>query len=256
MEYLPRALEYIEQGGWVMIPLGLTSLVLWTLIIDRLVAFNAMHSRDISIHEAIGAIDNGQSPIRSRGLRAQLMDEFIRERSGDPDLDRHILKQCVMRQSGRLTKYLALIAVLAASAPLLGLLGTVLGMIQTFEVISFFGTGNAKAMASGISVALVTTQSGLLIAIPGLFCSGLLERRAGNLGTRLDEITTILDRTLLAKSKAAKREEATGDTSEAETGDMPVSTDSNGPDGANEHRVRAAAAADFATGPGFGERAI
>jgi biopolymer transport protein ExbB len=188
-----------------------------------------MRSSDISITEAVGVIDNGKSPLKSRGLRAQLMAEFIAERSGDPDLDRHILKQCVMRQNGRLTRYLALIAVLAGAAPLLGLLGTVLGMIQTFEVISFFGTGNAKALAGGISVALVTTQSGLLIAIPGLFCAGILERSAGNLGTRLDEITTILDRTLLAKSKASEREKHTTGDLEAETPAPPKET--KGPDG-------------------------
>jgi biopolymer transport protein ExbB len=101
-----------------------------------------------------------------------------------------------MEQQPTLEHFLAVIAVLASIAPLLGLLGTVLGMIETFDVIAIFGTGNAKALAGGISVALVTTQTGLLIAIPGLFVSGLLFRRSNRLKIQLDEITTILDRNL------------------------------------------------------------
>ena len=65
-----------------------------------------------------------------------------------------------------------------------------------FEVIAIFGTGNAKAMASGISVALVTTQAGLLVAVPGLLISGALARRARRLEARLDEFAHFLDRTL------------------------------------------------------------
>ena len=77
-------------------------------------------------------------------------------------------------------------------APLMGLLGTVIGMIETFDVISLFGTGNAKAMAGGISVALVTTQSGLVVAIPGLFVSGFLARRSRRLESALDEFSLAL----------------------------------------------------------------
>jgi biopolymer transport protein ExbB len=69
-------------------------------------------------------------------------------------------------------------------------------MIETFDVISLYGTGNAKAMAGGISVALVTTQTGLLIAIPGLFLSGTLARLARQLTTRLEETAAVLDRAL------------------------------------------------------------
>jgi biopolymer transport protein ExbB len=165
-----------------------------------------MRSTDISIQDAIGALENGGSPIQSRGLRSQLVAEFLEERSGAWDVDREILRQCAMRQRWRLTRYLAVIAVLAGAAPLMGLLGTVLGMIETFDVIALFGTGNARALASGISVALVTTQTGLLIAIPGLFFSGTLARQSRNLSTRLDEIVAILDRTLLGRKKRAERE--------------------------------------------------
>jgi biopolymer transport protein ExbB len=67
-----------------------------------------------------------------------------------------------------MTRSLAVIGVLAAMAPLMGLLGTVTGMITTFDILAIFGTGNVKAMAGGISESLITTQTGLIVAIPGL----------------------------------------------------------------------------------------
>jgi biopolymer transport protein ExbB len=69
-------------------------------------------------------------------------------------------------------------ALTAAAAPLLGLLGTVTGMINTFKLITVFGTGDASNLASGISQALVTTELGLVVAIPSLIIHGLLSRMA------------------------------------------------------------------------------
>ncbi len=188
-----------------MIPLGLTSVLLWALIIDRLLVFRAKTKDDISLTGALAALEGGTEPIAGKGMRAQLVGDFLAGRSGSPDIDREVLKECGMRQRWDLTRFLALIAVLASAAPLLGLLGTVLGMIETFDVIAIFGTGNARALAGGISVALVTTQTGLLIAIPGLFFSGLLMRRSRNLSTQLDETITVLDRNLMLKTKALQR---------------------------------------------------
>ena len=91
---------------------------------------------------------------------------------------------------------IAIIGILAAIAPLLGLLGTVLGMIETFDVIAMFGTGNARAMAGGISVALITTQTGLLVAIPGLLMSNRLGRMSSHLKTTLDEAVATLSRNI------------------------------------------------------------
>ena len=69
-------------------------------------------------------------------------------------------------------------AITAAAAPLLGLLGTVIGMIKTFQLITIFGTGDAKSLSSGISEALVTTALGLIVAIPTLILHGALSRMA------------------------------------------------------------------------------
>jgi len=210
-ETLWQALDYLRQGGWIMVPLGISSLAMWMLIIERFQAFGELTVRDISIDRAVKALATGELKSERKGLRASLLRQYLEKRSGSPELDARILQHCAMEQRGGLRRNLSFIAVLAAVAPLLGLLGTVLGMIETFQVISLFGTGNARAMAVGISVALVTTQSGLLVAIPGLLISHLLAKKAGQLQSQLDEITSILVRKIrlgapmAARAKGARR---------------------------------------------------
>ncbi len=195
--------EYLQQGGWVMIPLGLTSLAMWSLIVDRLLSFHALSRHDVQTTEALAALAAGRpAGAGETGLRRALLHALLTERSGEQELDRNILYQHALALRPRLREHLQLIAVLAAVAPLLGLLGTVLGMIETFQVISFFGTGNARAMAGGISVALVTTQTGLLVAIPGLIFGGRLRDRAELLRLRLAETAQLLDRDLSRRATA------------------------------------------------------
>lgn len=186
---------FLEQGGVIMVPLVVVSVVMWVLIVDRLRAFAAWRRDDLDSAQAAATLREGEAPVAA-GLRATLVREFLAERSGDPELDRDILGHCALRLGRELDEHRATIAVLAAVAPLLGLLGTVLGMIETFDVIAVFGTGNSRAMASGISVALITTQTGLLVAIPGLLMSNRLGRAAEQLRHRLDETRAALERHL------------------------------------------------------------
>ncbi|KKN13532.1 hypothetical protein LCGC14_1005510, partial [marine sediment metagenome] len=76
-----------------------------------------------------------------------------------------------------LQRYMMIIRTLTVALPMLGLLGTVDGMIQTFDVMTVFGTGNARGMAGGISIALITTMGGLLTALSGLYFSTQLSQR-------------------------------------------------------------------------------
>ncbi|MCB1876408.1 MAG: MotA/TolQ/ExbB proton channel family protein [Chromatiales bacterium] len=97
------------------------------------------------------------------------------------------LDEAVLRELPRLTRGEGLLKLLAGVAPLLGLLGTVVGMILTFQAISLFGTGDPKLMANGISQALVTTAMGLLVAIPLLFLHSLVAARGRSLSRLLDQ---------------------------------------------------------------------
>lgn len=199
-----RVLEYIQQGGWIMIPLGACSILMWLLVAERWQTYRMLGKGDMAIPEALKAVDGVPVNISGHGLTAQFVQNFLGLRVGDAALDRKMLQQCELQIRPHLTRHIALIAVLAAIAPLLGLLGTVIGMIETFNVISIFGTGNAKAMAGGISVALVTTQSGLLIAIPGLFASAALSRRAAKFDRSLEELRVALDHHLKRSKRSTE----------------------------------------------------
>jgi biopolymer transport protein ExbB len=189
--------EYLKSGGWVMVPLGTCSFLLWFLITERVLEFKALWDRDVSILDAVRAVKGEPVEVDGEGLRSRLVRGFLAERAGDAKIDRHVLRQVAFRLERTLTRSLTAIAVFAAAAPLLGLLGTVLGMIETFKVIAVFGTGNAKAMAGGISVALITTEAGLLVAIPGVLVSSVLRRRSVRLRMRLRESVAALDRAII-----------------------------------------------------------
>jgi len=194
MDFIANAYEYLQPGGLVMIPLILTSFWMWVLIVDRLLYFRLMDRDDIDLKQAIKILDGKPFPETANGLRTRVIVSFLKERTGNRKLDLSILDRCAMQERPHIRRSLSVIGILAAVSPLFGLLGTVTGMITTFDVIALFGTGNAKAMAGGISEALITTQSGLLVAIPGLFMSAFLIRRANRLESCLDEALITLKR--------------------------------------------------------------
>lgn len=188
--------DYFCAGGVVMVPLAVLSVVMWSLIVNRVFFFRRLYRKNMSRKTALAHVKACQlpDPKQYRGAGALLVNAFLLRRCGMAEVDRFILDETVLVLTSSLNRHLSLIAVLAAMAPLLGLLGTVTGMIATFDIISIFGTGNAKAMAGGISEALITTQTGLLVAIPGLYMSGFLSRRAENLKQRISAVGIYLRR--------------------------------------------------------------
>ena len=97
------------------------------------------------------------------------------------------IDEAILKEVPKLEKYHSIIKVFAAVAPLLGLLGTVVGMIVTFQALTLFGTGDPKLMAGGISQALVTTMLGLIVAIPLVFLHSVLTSWSGTLIEVLEE---------------------------------------------------------------------
>ena len=97
------------------------------------------------------------------------------------------LQEAILGEIPRLERFLSTLAVLASIAPLLGLLGTVTGMINTFQIITFHGTSDPRLMSGGISEALVTTMLGLGVAIPIMLCHSLLSRRVETIIAQLEE---------------------------------------------------------------------
>jgi biopolymer transport protein ExbB len=123
------------------------------------------------IPEAQEFIQTLKSPLR------KMMEEALLHRSTTRENLEELLNENILAQIPKLDRFLPVLSVSAGAAPLLGLLGTVMGIITTFEMISLYGTGDPNTMAGGISEALITTEAGLIVAIPALLWHAILNRR-------------------------------------------------------------------------------
>jgi biopolymer transport protein ExbB len=155
---VPDAAERVEQGGivgYAIITLGLLAGVL--AIVRWFIVVNAGRKVATQTRSDVASRDNPLGRVLG-----------IYEDNPNVDLQTLELKldESIMRETSTLERLLWAVRVVSVVAPLMGLLGTVTGMIQTFQAITLFGTGDPKMMASGISEALVTTMLGLIVAIP------------------------------------------------------------------------------------------
>ena len=178
-----RTLEHIETGGFVMYPLLFVSFVMFFLVIKKVLEMREFSKGDRPIRECLESL--GKPGFTAAPWQRDIIKNFLADRTFNEDLDRSIMEALLLRQTSFVDRYIKSIAILATVAPLLGLLGTVSGMITTFLVIATSGTGDAKALASGISEALITTQTGLVVAVPGLFLANYLRRRTERLEARM-----------------------------------------------------------------------
>ncbi|MEE4296480.1 MAG: MotA/TolQ/ExbB proton channel family protein [Wenzhouxiangella sp.] len=171
----------IAQGGvigWIIFGLGMVALLLVILralflwqsgrstarVVDRV----ETHIRRRDRESALAVLDKRQ------GATARVVSTAIRNLDRDREHLEDIVSEAILHESSHLNRLGSFIMVIAAVAPLLGLLGTVTGMISTFDVITEFGTGDPKLLSGGISIALVTTEMGLIVAIPTLLLGTLL----------------------------------------------------------------------------------
>jgi biopolymer transport protein ExbB len=177
----PNTLERISQGGiigYIILTLGAMGFIYALYRLYELMQTGQKMAAQLLSDTA--AIDN---PL------GRVIKDAESHHSPDIETLELVLDEAITREVPVLEKGLGMIKLLAAVAPLLGLLGTVTGMIETFQSISLFGTGDPKLMANGISQALVTTMLGLCIAIPLLFLHSLLASRSKSLVQILDEQT-------------------------------------------------------------------
>lgn len=175
----PTFMEYLDQGGlvgWAIVWVGIFGLALgaWRIYV--------LFSVSAKVHAQLNnPVPNADNPL-GRTL-------IVAEENAAVDLETLELKleEAVMRERPAIESGLSMMKIIAAVAPLLGLLGTVTGMITTFQAITIFGAGDAKNMAVGISMALVTTVQGLVVAIPMVLMHTLVNGRAKSVIHILDE---------------------------------------------------------------------
>ena len=187
-------IEFIVKGGIFMYPIILCSILalavflerLWILRKDRIIPEGLMRSieellKNQQLFEAFALCKNDQSSIAKiflAGLKNTqkgmwLIKEAIEERGG--------------REAVILEKNVGILSTIANLTPLLGLLGTVSGMIKTFNAISLHGIDNPAPLAGGIAEALISTATGLCVAIPVLVCHRYLKDKAGRLIFEMEE---------------------------------------------------------------------
>ena len=180
LSFTPDLRERIEQGGsigFIIIGLGMLgiALTLWRLIYLLGVSRRINRQlRTVSVPTASNPL--GRVLLAVKGLSVE-----------DDELVQLKLDEAVLAEIPALERGNGLIKLFAATSPLLGLLGTVTGMILTFQAISLFGTGDPKLMAGGISQALMTTVLGLVVAIPLLFGHSVVAYLSRVMVQRLDE---------------------------------------------------------------------
>ena len=163
--YLDGLSALFEQGGMTLWAILVASVLLWFLLVGRYWFYW----------------------FQLPGYRENLRKEWLnRPPDLSPALEYRRIGALVGELKAEASRNMLALQALVAILPLLGLLGTVSGMIKVFEVITIFGTGNTRGMASGISEALVTTMAGLFTALSGLYFVSDLERRAVDYARRFE----------------------------------------------------------------------
>lgn len=189
-----HVLEMIKSGGWLMLPILLCSVVALAIIIER---FWTLRPNKIAPKTLLSDVWGW---IRSNQLTAERMKE-LRESTplgkilaaglANSKYGRDIMKESIQEVASHvihdMERYLNTLGTIAVITPLLGLLGTVIGMIKVFTAIMVQGTGNANVLAGGISEALITTAAGLTVAIPAVIFHRMYQRRIDELVVDMEQ---------------------------------------------------------------------
>lgn len=179
-----KSIEFLKAGGPIIILLAFILLWAILLILNRVYVYTIKHQRGTRfIKETVSLLTNNEIDKakalakKKKGIHARILDTCLIHRQWKRSAAEKEVKEQLLAEVPQLEKYLNTIAVFAAASPLLGLLGTVTGMIRMFEAITKFGTGDPKLLAGGISEALITTEVGLIVAIPLLLIHNFLRNR-------------------------------------------------------------------------------
>lgn len=186
-------LEFIEAGGIMMYPIILCSVIAVAIIVERMWAlrFSRITPRNL-MTQVWGWVKNGQldgkkvKELRDSSPLGRVLATGLINAKHGRDITKEAVTATATHEIHEMGRFLNLLGTIASISPLMGLLGTVLGMIKIFNAILLQGTGNTAVFAGGISEALYTTVAGLVVAIPALFFHRFFCRR-------IDEIAVIME---------------------------------------------------------------
>lgn len=196
-------LDFLFAGGPLMIPLGICSVFGFAVIIER--AVNLRRKR-ILVPEIIRLVETIRGPAdldlalaileKNPGSFANVVRVALENRELEMNEIRDLVADSGRHEAKRVERGLVALEAIAGVSPLLGLLGTVIGMIRVFRVIALVGVGNANALSGGISQALITTAVGLSIAIPALAAYHFFSSRAEEIVSDMEHNAGLLLRKL------------------------------------------------------------
>jgi biopolymer transport protein ExbB len=188
-------IEHVRAGGiWVYPIIGFAVASLLTALFKAVEIYSVKMPVPGTLHHILTPLNEGDlEEAKARAARVQgpagkmLLDGVVHSNESK-ELVEEVMYESMIELQPKMERLLPFIAVTAATAPLMGLLGTVTGMINTFKLITIFGTGDAKSLSSGISEALITTEFGLIVAIPALILHSLLSRRSQGVLANMERI--------------------------------------------------------------------
>lgn len=193
----PGLWEQIRSGGPIVWPILAIAALALLLVLERIAYLRRVHGNTDRLMDemnrlaargdwrACEALVEGHEKKDWPVLN--VLAAGLSGRHEDRETQENILQEAILREVPRLERFLSILAIFGAIAPLLGLLGTVTGMIDTFRVITLYGTGDPRMMSGGISEALITTELGLAVAIPIMLFHTFLSRRVDNLVGDMEE---------------------------------------------------------------------
>ncbi len=186
--------NWLSKGGPVMIAIVGFSIIAVAFIIERFTYFRKLRHDETLFTESFTKLwDNNKIDDiiklcdSTPGPLAKVMKAGVVAYRKNPRAIKARMHEVVIYEVPRLERYLSLISVIATIEPMLGLLGTVVGMIRAFTVIALKGTGDPQELAGGISEALITTEAGLIVAIPLIYLHSVL-------ASRVDMITADIEK--------------------------------------------------------------
>jgi len=187
-------IQIFEAGGPVMWPLAICSLVALAIIIERLLNLRFSRVLNPAIVERVTALTEGGRADRAievcrqnPGIYTNIVLAGLELSQRGEALAKEAVEDAGRHETARLNRYLGTLGTIAGISPLLGLLGTVTGMIEVFDTIAKAGAGQAAQLSSGISQALITTATGLLIAIPALVAHNFFQEKAAAIVADLEQ---------------------------------------------------------------------
>ncbi len=207
--------EWLSAGGLLVWPIILVGVAALILVIERFYSLSRIRGNsDRNMGTILDMVNKGQWKECRQFCRdkpnyptCRIIGHTLKYIGGTREIIENAFQEGLLRELPMLERFLPTLNVLAAVAPLLGLLGTVTGMINTFQIITVYGTGDPRMMSGGISEALVTTQLGLAVAVPIMILHHILERRVDRIIGDMEEKGTGFAVALMKIGKIKKREE-------------------------------------------------